>query len=113
MVRLVEDGVKYEVNLLTGHFLNAFLDDMISVLIIYAINDGFLKFLNKQLLLFKGNYFESFLYNSAAIHRLSQLQHIPKKLLGESGPLEVSPILEELLDHVVSEDIIHQGVGLR
>ena len=73
MVRLVEDGVKDEVNLLTGHFLNAFLDDMISILIINAINDGFLKLLNKQLLLFKGNYFESFLYNSAAIHRLSKL----------------------------------------
>jgi hypothetical protein len=68
MVRLVEDGVKYEVYLFTRHFLNAFLDDMIPVLIINAINDGFLKLLNKQLLLFKGNYFESFLYNSAAIH---------------------------------------------
>ena len=113
MVRLIQDCVKYEVNLLTGHFLNAFLDDMISVLIINTINDSFLKFLNKQLLLFKRNYFESFLHNSAAIHRLSQLQHIPKKLLGESGPLKVRAILEELLHHVVSEDIIHQGVGFR
>jgi hypothetical protein len=113
MIRLVEDGVKYEVNLFAGHFLNAFLDDMISILIINAINDGFLKLLNEQLLLFKGNYFESFLYNSAAIHRLSKLQHISKKLLGESGPLEVCPIFEELLNHVVSEDVIHQGVGLR
>ena len=68
MVRLVEDGVKNEVYLLTGHFLNAFLYDMISILIINAINDGFLKLLNKQLLLLKGNYLESFLYNSAAIH---------------------------------------------
>lgn len=113
MVRLIQDGVKYKVNLLTWHFLNAFLDDMISVLIINTINDGFLKLLNKQLLLFKGNYFESFLYYSAAIHRLSKLQHISKKLLSESGPLEVRAILEELLHHVVSEDIIHQGISFR
>ena len=113
MVRLIQDGVKYEVNLVTGHFLNAFLDDMISVLIINTINYGFLKLLNKQLLLLKRNYFESFLHNSAAIHRLSQLQHIPKKLLGERGPLEIRAILEELLHHVVSEHVIHQGVGFR
>jgi hypothetical protein len=69
--------------------------------------------LNKQLLLFKGNNFESFLHNSAAIHRLSQLQHISKKLLGERGLLEIRAILEELLHHVVSEYIIHQGVGFR
>ena len=52
MVRLIEDCVKNEVNLFTGHFLYAFLDNMIPVLIIDAINDGFLKLLNKQLLLF-------------------------------------------------------------
>ena len=46
MVRLIKDGVKYEVYLFTRHFLNTFLDDMISVLIINTINDGFLKLLN-------------------------------------------------------------------
>ena len=44
--------MKYEVNLFAGHFLDAFLDNMIPVLIINAINDCLLELLNKQLLLF-------------------------------------------------------------
>ena len=51
MIRLLEDRVNDEINLLTRHPLDAFLDDMVTVLVINAINNSIFEFLHEQLFL--------------------------------------------------------------
>lgn len=66
----------YEIYGIIRHFFYAFLDHMISILIINAIKNCVLEFLNQELLLIQWYNFESFLDNSAPIHRLCQLQNV-------------------------------------
>jgi len=51
LTRLIKNSLHYEIYLFTGHAFNAFLDNMVAVLIINAINHSVFKFLNKKLLL--------------------------------------------------------------
>ena len=41
---ILNDWLKDKVNAVTGHFLNALLNYMVSILVIYAVQDGVLKF---------------------------------------------------------------------
>ena len=51
--------------------------------------------------------------DSTSVHRFRELEDVPKKLLSERVSLEVCPVFEKLLNDIVAEDIIHQGVGFR
>jgi hypothetical protein len=52
LMRLLKNSLYNKIYRLRWHLLNAFLDNMISVLIVYTVYDCIFKFLNQELLLF-------------------------------------------------------------
>ena len=71
----------YELDRVTRHFLDALLDDVISILIIDTIQNAVLELRYQQLLLVKLNHLQSLLDYSATIHRLGQLKHVLEQLV--------------------------------
>jgi len=87
---------------------NAFLDDMVAMLIFNAFDDVTLQLANQKHLLFDGNRIQCLLHDPAPIHLERKLQDLSHQLLREDTPLLGVSILKELLYHVVSENIGRQ-----
>ena len=71
-----------EIDGIMRHLLNALLDNVVSILVIDTVEHCILKLLDQELLLVNRYEFECLLDNSASIHRLCQLKHGTKQLIG-------------------------------
>ena len=80
---------------------------MISILIVYTVDHGIFKFLNKELLLLKRYDLECLLHDSASIHRFSQFKNIPEELFSQGSSLLICAIFEKFLYNIVAKDVIH------
>lgn len=119
-----------ELDVLRRHTLDGFLYNVVAILILHALEDICLKFLDEFGLLISKDMLKGldkvsrslmcytedsyFLDNSAAIHLHRQLHNVVLHLLSQNPLLHLIAVLEHLLDHIVAENIRHQlqGVGL-
>lgn len=86
---------------------DAFLHDMISILILDAFQYMSIQLSHNFLLLSTRDALQSFLDHSATIHLQGERQNVALHLAGQSGSLLLGAVLEELLNHVIAEHIGH------
>ena len=84
---------------------------MVAILVLDTFEHIAVKFLYDQLLLIQRDGFEGLLDHPAAVHLESQWLDVRPQLTDQLRLLLSGAELEELLDHVVAEDIGHQLVG--
>lgn len=95
------------------NLLDDFLDDVISVLIFDALQNMPVQLLHQSSLLLRLNELQCLLNDAAAVHLQRESQNMSFQRFSENSSLLASAVLEKLLNDVVSEDVSHQGEGMR
>jgi hypothetical protein len=105
---LADEGGHDERDVLGVNPLDRLLDDMVAVLILDALEDLGLEFLDQGGLLVGEDVLESFLNDTASVHLERQLENVPLHRICQNLFLGLIPVLEELLDDIIAKYVRHQ-----
>ena len=128
-LNVTSEGVDDELDMFSGYSLESFLNHMVSILILDALENAVLKFPNQLRLLVGQNVFQSLrrlarsasknpsetnlLHYTATVHLAGECYDVTFHLVCQASFLGLVAVLEELLYHIVTEDIGHKLYGVR
>lgn len=100
----VHDGL----DILNWNTLNDPLNDVVAILILHSLEYIFLQLFDHFSLLVYKNMLERFLHDSAGVHLIGQSEDMALHLRSKDTLLDLVAVFEELLDDVVSKDVLHK-----
>lgn len=110
MVHLLQHVAHYEIDRARLATLDAFLNNVVSVLILDALDDVALELVRHLHLILGANALQRLLNHPAPIHLQGQVEHVPAQSLRESRLVLGRAELEKLLNHIIAEHVRHERV---
>ena len=108
-VDLAIEGIDNELDVLRQDSLDCLLDNMVPVLVLDAFENVSLEFANENVLSLWSDVLECFLYDATAVHLHGEGEHVSLHECGEKLLVVLCTEFKELLDHVVSKNVGHEG----